>query len=221
MSYSKGKKVSYICIYILRFTCLCRYTPGKCDQLINQNQCLNARIGAKCVWHKQDGRCLPITKHMLKKYQDDDTYMKCLDDAPPRGMTSHEELCKLFTDCISCVQTSYNCIWCDKGCVHEKCRDHPNSPNSMLVTDLTQCPSNGIECLLLHTCHACEVNPRCFWSWISVDRCSPKRLESSIHYMVCMYFNILLVLQNKNCKRINEYSNTISFLNISERVNYI
>lgn len=164
-----------------------RYTPGNCEHLTNQNQCLNARIGVKCVWHKHDGRCLHITR---QTNYDDSTYMKCLGDAPPRGMTSHEELCKLPIDCMSCVQSSYHCVWCGKGCLHEKCRDHPNSPNSKPVTNLTQCEPSGIECLLLHTCHACAANPRCYWSWINgPDRCKPQRGESTIQ-MVCVYFNI-------------------------------
>ncbi|XP_029172341.1 attractin-like protein 1 isoform X2 [Nylanderia fulva] len=160
-----------------------RYTSGKCDQLTNQNQCLNARIGAKCVWHKQDGRCLSITRHTLKKYQDDDTYMKCLDNAPPRGMTSHEELCKLFGDCSSCVQTSYNCVWCNKGCQHEKCRDHQPSTTTTrppVVMDLKQCESSGIECALLYTCHACEANPRCQWSWVTAERCMLRQSTQTV-----------------------------------------
>ncbi|XP_011147509.1 attractin-like protein 1 isoform X1 [Harpegnathos saltator] len=160
-----------------------RYTPGNCEHITNQYQCLNARIGVKCVWHKRDGRCLQITKipqHVLnhKEYDDHDgVYMRCLDEMPPRGMTSHEELCKLFTDCVACVQTSYNCVWCGKSCSHEKCRDHPNAPASRLVIkDLDQCDANtGIECLQLHTCHACSSNPRCIWSWSNgPDRCKPQ-----------------------------------------------
>jgi len=159
-----------------------RYTPGNCEHLTNQNQCLNARIGVKCVWHKRDNRCLQITKipqHVLnhKEYDEHDgIYMKCnLDDKPPRGMTSHAELCKLFTVCVTCVQTSYNCVWCGKSCLHMSCRDNPNSPNSA-ITELDHCDQDtGIECLQLHTCHACSSNPRCIWSWSNgPDRCKPQ-----------------------------------------------
>lgn len=110
-----------------------------------------------------------------RDYEDHDSiYITCLDETPPRGMTSHEELCKLFTDCVACVQTSYNCVWCGKSCSYKKCRDHLNSPASKVaVTELKHCDANtGIECLQLHTCHACSSNPRCIWSWSNgPDRC--------------------------------------------------
>ncbi|KYM99556.1 Putative protein tag-53 [Cyphomyrmex costatus] len=168
-----------------------RYTPGNCEHLTNQNQCLNARIGVKCVWHKRDNRCLQITKipqHVLnhKEYDEHDgDYMKCnLDDKPPRGMTSHAELCKLFTDCVTCVQTSYNCVWCGKSCLHMSCRDNPNSPNSA-ITELEHCDQNtGIECLQLHTCHACSSNPRCIWSWSNgPDRCKPQSKTREVNVL--------------------------------------
>ncbi|XP_012222964.1 attractin-like protein 1 isoform X2 [Linepithema humile] len=159
-----------------------RYTPGNCEHLTTQNQCLNARIGVKCVWHKRDSRCVQITKlpqHVLNhmEYNEDDSiYMKCLDDTPPRGMTSHEELCKLFTDCVACVQTSYNCVWCGKSCLHEKCRDNPSSLGSRPIVRLLECDANtGVECMQLHTCHACSSNSRCIWSWSNgPDRCKPQ-----------------------------------------------
>ncbi|XP_024889082.1 attractin-like protein 1 isoform X1 [Temnothorax curvispinosus] len=158
-----------------------RYTPGNCEYFTNQNQCLNARIGVKCVWHKRDSRCLHITKipqHVLNEKEYDEV-LKCLGVGPPRGMTSHGELCKLFTDCVACVQTSYNCVWCGKSCFHEMCRDNVNSPNSKAITELNQCNmKTGIECLQLHTCHACFSNPHCTWSWSNgPDRCKPKTRE--------------------------------------------
>jgi len=179
-----------------------RYTPGNCEHLTNQNQCLNARIGVKCVWHKRDNRCLQITKipqHVLnhKEYDEHDgIYMKCnLDDKPPRGMTSHAELCKLFTDCVTCVQTSYNCVWCGKSCLHMSCRDNPNSPNSA-ITELEHCDQNtGIECLQLHTCHACSSNPRCIWSWSNgPDRCKPQSKTREVHMRA--YFITLLAIRD-------------------------
>lgn len=147
--------------------------------MANQNQCLNARTGVKCVWDKRESRCIQITKVPRQVLLNDDLhdgiYMRCLDDTPPRGMTSHKELCKLLTDCAACVQTSYNCVWCGKSCSHEICRDNANSPPTKAITDLEQCDAHtGVECLQLHTCHACSSNPRCIWSWSNgPDRCKP------------------------------------------------
>ncbi|XP_017752850.1 PREDICTED: attractin-like protein 1 isoform X1 [Eufriesea mexicana] len=156
-----------------------RYTPGNCEHLTNQNQCLNARTGVKCVWDKSEDRCIQITKISRQVLLNDDMhdgiYMRCLDDTPPRGMTSHKELCKLLTDCVACVQTSYNCVWCGKSCSYEICRDNANAPPTKAITNLVQCDAHtGIECLQLHTCHACSSNPHCIWSWSNgPDRCKP------------------------------------------------
>lgn len=178
-----------------------RYTPGNCEHLTTQNQCLNARIGVKCVWHKRDSRCVQITKlpqHVLNhmEYDEDDSiYMKCLDDTPPRGMTSHEELCKLFTDCVACVQTSYNCVWCGKSCLHEKCRDNPSSLGSKPIVVLEECDANtGIECMQLHTCHACSSNPRCIWSWSNgPDRCKPQSKIRDREVRMRIVLNIFII----------------------------
>ncbi|XP_015604179.1 attractin isoform X2 [Cephus cinctus] len=157
-----------------------RYTPGRCEHLTSQNQCLNARTGVKCVWDKREGRCLQISTIPRHVLQNDDlhdgTYMRCVDDMPPRGMTSHKELCKLLTDCTACVQTSYNCVWCGKSCSYEICRDNANTPPLKAITHLDQCEAHsGVECLQLHTCHGCSSNTHCVWSWSSgPDRCKPQ-----------------------------------------------
>ncbi|XP_066586444.1 attractin-like protein 1 isoform X2 [Prorops nasuta] len=156
-----------------------RYTPGNCEHLLDQIQCLNAKIGVKCVWHKWDNRCMQISKIPRQILLNDDVYdgryMRCVNNTPPRGLTSHEELCKLLTDCVACVQTSFNCVWCGKSCSYEKCRDNLNSPPTAAITDLKQCDLNtGIECLQLDTCHACSSNPKCVWSLSTgPDRCKP------------------------------------------------
>lgn len=174
-----------------------RYTPGNCEYFTNQNQCLNARIGVKCVWYKVESKCLPLVKvpKEFHRKEYDEIYMKCLGVGPPRGMTSHEELCKLFTDCIACVQTSYNCVWCGKSCSHEMCRDNVNSPNSKAqIIKLDQCNMNtGIECLQLHTCHACSSNSHCIWSWSNgPDRCKPQSKTREVRVKV--HFNILSIV---------------------------
>ena len=152
-----------------------RYTPGNCEHLLTQNQCLVSRTGVKCIWDKKGQRCMQITNISHQELQNDDihhgTYMQCVDEPPPRGMTSHEELCKLFTDCAACVQTSYNCVWCGETCSHEICPRNLNSPAT--IRDLDQCEAHsGDECLQLHTCHACSSNQHCIWSWTNApDRC--------------------------------------------------
>ncbi|XP_012270635.1 attractin-like protein 1 isoform X2 [Orussus abietinus] len=159
------------------FSDMLKYTPGNCSTLINQLECLNARIGVKCIWDKQIGVCMPVTKIPRYALRNEDShidaYIQCLDDTPVRGLMSHKELCKLLTDCAACVQTSYNCVWCGKSCSHEICRDNANSPFQKAIAHMDQCERHsGVECLQLHTCHACSSNVRCTWSWSNgPDRC--------------------------------------------------
>lgn len=167
---------------LLGFTWLhfcCRYTPGTCDQLGNHSQCLNSKIGRKCVWDKKQTVCLPITRIPKNVLSSDDPhdgkYMRCMDDIPPRGMTSHKELCKTLADCVACVTTSYNCVWCGKGCSHEICRNIANAPMLRPIESREMCDAHsGVECYQLHTCQACSSSPNCIWSWSNgPDRCKP------------------------------------------------
>uniref|UniRef100_A0ABD2XI47 Attractin-like protein 1 n=1 Tax=Trichogramma kaykai TaxID=54128 RepID=A0ABD2XI47_9HYME len=156
-----------------------KYTPGSCDQMQNYSQCLNARVGVKCVWDKRQSVCLPISRVPANVLRTDDPhdgkYMRCLDDALPRGLTTHKELCKLLTDCSACVQTSYDCVWCGKSCAHEICRNVANAPAQHAVRHLEECsPNGGVECYQLHTCQSCSANLNCIWSWSNgPDRCKP------------------------------------------------
>ncbi|KAK0165280.1 hypothetical protein PV328_003808 [Microctonus aethiopoides] len=156
-----------------------KYTPGNCEHSTTQNSCLMSRTGTKCIWDKIESQCLRIVDVQQVTLENDrihdGTYMQCVDDNQPRGMTSHKELCKLLKDCTACVQTSYNCVWCGKNCVYEMCRRTANAPPSTGITDLNQCNmSSGVECYQLHTCHACSSNENCTWSWSDgPDRCKP------------------------------------------------
>ncbi|XP_046435096.1 attractin-like protein 1 isoform X1 [Neodiprion pinetum] len=153
-----------------------RFRPGSCDHLTIQKQCVNSTIGVKCVWDKREGRCEPISKIQRHVLEDDEahdgTYMRCVDGSPPRGMSSHKELCKVQSDCAACVQTSYSCVWCGKSCAHETCWENGNSAMMKPIKHLEQCDFHSeAECLQLHTCPACSNNPRCVWSY---DRCKPQ-----------------------------------------------
>ncbi|XP_012260217.2 attractin-like protein 1 isoform X2 [Athalia rosae] len=153
-----------------------RFTLGNCEHLTIQNQCINARTGVKCVWDKREGRCVQISKiprySIRKEDTHDGTYVKCVGDTPPRGMSSHKELCKVQSDCAACVQTSYSCVWCGKSCSHETCWDNGNSPTVKPIEHLEQCETHSeAKCLQLHTCHACANNQHCVWSY---DRCKPQ-----------------------------------------------
>lgn len=145
-----------------------RYTPGNCANITDQSHCLNAKIGVKCIWNRRDKRCVALMPHHYTHHDSihesqDENYARCPANPSPRNLTHHEELCKPLTNCTSCVQTSYGCVWCGKFCSYQKCREGSYmSP----VRHLQQCetPHRGSECVNLHTCNACANNPHCTWS---------------------------------------------------------
>lgn len=38
-----------------------RFTPGNCFSLMSQSSCLNMKPGLKCIWDRNQGKCLPNT----------------------------------------------------------------------------------------------------------------------------------------------------------------
>lgn len=164
--------------------------------MTRQNDCLTAKTGVKCVWRRQGSKCVAMHKvprqEIVGEEAQDGNYTRCLDESPPRGMTSHKELCKLQTDCVSCVQTSYGCVWCGKSCSHEICRDNANAPATRALSRMDQCEGNfGAECMHLHTCNACMANERCVWSWPNgPNRCKPITKTRDVSSFFFVYFEL-------------------------------
>lgn len=67
--------------------------------------------------------------------------------------------CSLQTDCTSCVQTSYDCVWCPIGvCMNQRCSNSNYHTGGLrkTITTLEECPSeSGPVCAQLHSCNSC------------------------------------------------------------------
>lgn len=47
-----------------------RYTPGKCEGANTQSSCLNSKPGMKCIWDRENQKCISLTS-VPKKFLDD------------------------------------------------------------------------------------------------------------------------------------------------------
>nr|CAD7262632.1 unnamed protein product [Timema shepardi] len=163
-----------------------KYTPGRCDHLRTQFDCLNKRFGLKCVWDSQETVCRSIadvphvhlfTAGEMSLDNEGETFYRCPEESRS-SIFANKELCTLQQDCISCVHTSHECVWCPNSvCSHQRCRDISMGASTALepvrasshspVKDFTQqqqCESSdGSLCHQLHTCQACSAHHYCHW----------------------------------------------------------
>ncbi|KAK7866706.1 hypothetical protein R5R35_003244 [Gryllus longicercus] len=136
-----------------------KYTPGKCQSLSSDVECVRFRPGIKCAWEMDNERCVPLPS----TYGD---LVKCSSD--PRISS---EICIKEPDCRSCVQTSSKCMW-----VGGKCRgrgEKERKKGIIPIVSLEQCePNEGSVCHQLHSCPACGLQPQCHWDYEAL-RCKP------------------------------------------------
>ncbi|XP_050304238.1 attractin [Anthonomus grandis grandis] len=149
-----------------------KFTPGDCQYFNSSNSCLSARPGVKCVWDDKM-RCLPVMRVPKEVLREDSLLVKC----PGKRSTiqqmivANTEKCKKMEDCLSCVYTTSECVWCNGVCIRQKNCKNVNGGEQItnetgLVTygrsDL--CPADHKPiCRQLHTCTACTYQPFCRW----------------------------------------------------------
>lgn len=165
-------------------TDMLKYTPGNCSYLTSQNACLNTLPGVKCVWdHRKGGKCVSVvdlsnSQIYAKSHELEGVITKCPEENRSsiiHSIIQWSEECSAFTDCVSCVSTTRNCLWCGNACTREKCREE----NSITeISNLEQCPKDSTSiCRQLHTCPACGSNPGCRWNYEA--RCKTLQTETN------------------------------------------
>ncbi|KAK9729796.1 Laminin EGF domain [Popillia japonica] len=145
-----------------------KFTPGNCSALRNQTACLTVKIGRKCVWDTRYTVCrsIDISKSLL-----DDDVIGCPEfnrSYKTQAILQKKELCEKIHDCLSCVQTTSQCVWCGNGnCTYNtECRD------STFVKTLEHCSYNPTPfCNQLHTCKACSSQRFCRWKYDDPPKC--------------------------------------------------
>ncbi|XP_053204126.1 attractin-like protein 1 [Panonychus citri] len=82
----------------------------------------------------------------------------------PRSTTHFNDLCQKQTHCHTCLENSYDCIWCGDSCRHEKCKKV--SLNSKSITDVSKCDPlkrKELECDKFDNCNYCHTKEHCVW----------------------------------------------------------
>ncbi|XP_069690268.1 attractin-like protein 1 isoform X2 [Periplaneta americana] len=172
-----------------------RYTPGNCGSFTDQSTCLNTRPGVKCVWDKREMRCQPITdlprifvmtapEPQDMQSGEEEMYSRCPEESRSSitaSVITYSALCSGFPDCLSCVHTSFQCVWCGSaGCHYQRCRDN-NLNNAAGVVgrevlnrvhrgrsgkEEQKCEANeGPVCHQLHNCQSCSTHNNCHWDY--------------------------------------------------------
>lgn len=141
-----------------------KYTPGNCSSLTTANACLGQKPGRKCVWDARGGACSPVgvLGKNLTLFGDTGVVTKCPElnrSLITQSIIRKEEKCKRLEDCLSCVQTTSECVWCAGLCIHsQKCRNGSETN----IGKLESCPLDPAPiCKQLHTCTGCTSQPYC------------------------------------------------------------
>ncbi|KAJ1523050.1 hypothetical protein ONE63_002178 [Megalurothrips usitatus] len=165
-----------------------RFTPGICSSQNTKEACVSLRTGVKCVWNQRDARCVdalaafnnrPLILHSDREEErEENGFSLCPEEGRAAKVAlsvMHEDLCKSYSDCASCVQTSYSCEWCQglSTCGYkERCTKSTlpvsndlnhirNSPKP--IKDLGQCePDDSSMCPPpLNSCHRWDYEVHC------------------------------------------------------------
>ncbi|KAJ9584644.1 hypothetical protein L9F63_021006, partial [Diploptera punctata] len=164
-----------------------RYTPGKCGSFTSQSRCLLTQPGVKCVWNRHESKCYAIGEvpqivimpafDMPEDGSEEEMYSRCPDEGISSSTRMYSELCSGFSDCLSCVHTSFQCEWCGSaGCSYQRCKDMAASPGKEAIPtrpyrswsgkEESQCEDRkGPVCQQLHNCQACSTHFNCHWDF--------------------------------------------------------
>lgn len=93
--------------------------------------------------------------------------------------TNFSDLCSKLSDCDSCLENSYGCIWCGDSCSYEKCRKSGSKGN----TDLSKCDGfrrKDAECDKIDNCQYCHTKPHCRWQNTQPPKCLVNRDQPGV-----------------------------------------
>ncbi|XP_066149879.1 attractin isoform X1 [Euwallacea fornicatus] len=195
-----------------------KFTPGKCEYFNSSNSCLSARPGVKCVWDIKNLKCVPVglaPKQVLRDSREDGPFIKCPEknrSSIQQAILANTAKCHLMEDCLSCVHTTAECVWCNGACMHEKrCRPTASSnftEISLISLDRSDlCPADSKPvCKQLHTCTACTYQQACRWRFEHAKCVALPPLNTSVEahepaqcQKVCSEFTSCLNCTQEEC----------------------
>ncbi|XP_022918450.1 attractin-like protein 1 [Onthophagus taurus] len=185
-----------------------KYTAGNCSALKNQTACLSQKPGVSCAWDNSNSKCIPINDRSIKWYELQDartepgcTMCKCPISSRTditQSILNKKQKCNGIQDCTSCVQTSYDCVWCNGNCTHSTdCKE------SLLgIVEMKSClPDPAPLCNQLHTCTSCGLNSFCNWEFEGKVRCGNAQVpsERTTCAKVCSEYTSCLNCTEEEC----------------------
>ncbi|ERL89257.1 hypothetical protein D910_06630, partial [Dendroctonus ponderosae] len=149
-----------------------KFTPGNCQYFNSSSSCLAARPGIKCIWDIKNLKCISVMRVPKEVLKEDSPLSKCPEknrSSIQQSIVGNTEKCHRMDDCLSCVYTTAECVWCNGACMHHK-RCRPNLGSNTTETSMVNygrsdlCPMDTKPiCKQLHTCTACTYQPSCRW----------------------------------------------------------
>lgn len=160
-----------------------RYTPGNCSSFPSRATCIKSKPGTSCLWNEERNSCTssirlhsPLSNESPSMFNhfsptsygsSESRSSPTLNEKCPSRSTSSNftDLCLKQNTCPSCLENSYDCVWCLDSCSHEKCR----KSGMKGITDLARCDDDVLtdlvtsNCDKLHNCHSCHTEPSCGW----------------------------------------------------------
>ncbi|KAL1514087.1 hypothetical protein ABEB36_003406 [Hypothenemus hampei] len=191
-----------------------KFTPGNCHYYNSSNSCLTSRPGVKCVWDIKNIRCLPVMRVPKEILKEDSPLVKCPEkhrSTIQHSIVANTEKCHRMEDCLSCVFTTAECVWCNGVCMHKKCRQNVGS--NLTETGLIRfesgdlCPADPRPiCKQLHSCSACTLQPFCRWRFEHAKCVAFPHLNASVEanepaqcQKVCSEFTSCLNCTQEEC----------------------
>eukprot|EP00096_Caligus_rogercresseyi_P010713 TRINITY_DN3998_c0_g2_i1.p1 TRINITY_DN3998_c0_g2~~TRINITY_DN3998_c0_g2_i1.p1 ORF type:complete len:1325 (+),score=211.17 TRINITY_DN3998_c0_g2_i1:165-4139(+) len=169
------------------------YVPGKCETAKSRSDCLNYKLGVKCIWNKRKEFCEPHPSHLLPSSKLSSSVDVCQVDE--RQQSNLSGFCSKLMSCSACLSTSIDCVWCRDGCSYKFCK-RPSSTDSLdkfsggsgvlahinkKITSYHDCADTASKgaCDRLHTCHSCQAHSLCQWvTGKSSSKCKEKKKSS-------------------------------------------
>ncbi|XP_014667846.1 PREDICTED: attractin-like protein 1 [Priapulus caudatus] len=131
------------------------FTPGNC-LLYTGDSCTSARPGVICVLSQSSGTCMP-----LDGAADADVQTHC----PELPVDPSDSCGTIFErNCLSCLETDYDCAFCLNYCNSPNCSTNPE----IAITNSSMCPEMySNDCSYHHNCHSCTLDAQvtgCSWT---------------------------------------------------------
>ena len=136
-----------------------KYSPGDCRHYTSSDECTETRAGTKCVWNWDKSICQAYSAPKVSQVSSV-SFSRCQDTS-----TNYTDLCQRQTQCPTCLENTYGCVWCGDSCFYQKCRKPGIKDEVKSYADSNRCEESvrSSNCDKLHNCQSCQTESNCGW----------------------------------------------------------